>query len=229
MSFDSEYHRALRASGSVGTSTSPEEEKRRLREIVWVALRTYGDGARYVDGEKRFVWAPTIGMPASNSETRFISLDELDRTQLREAAKRVANLPVSAPAYITQPSPEKDFLRKKVTIYRQREMGMGYNRIEATSFFHQLIPYAQYPQAHQVIFTPKGARKPREYMDTYRPTTIVIEGWGHPEPEGIMAGAVGGHSRLSMDPTWNKNFNRMIDSYIKEKKAKVIIDVRSKT
>src|SRR3954469_19414270 len=54
--FEDLYAAALRASGSTGTPTTDAERRKRLREIVWDSMRTYGHGARHEEEGVRRVW-----------------------------------------------------------------------------------------------------------------------------------------------------------------------------
>ena len=225
--FEDLYAAALRASGSTGTATTDAERRRRLREIVWDAMRTYGHGARHEEEGVRRVWGVKFkGIPGVTLDgVDMIEIDKLPDAALRLGALWFAHLPLNAPPYLPNPT-VADFHKKKATIYKAGDMGFGYRKTEVSSYFHQLRPYAQYPQAHEVLFLPKGARNPRHYYDTYKPSTIILEGWGHPDPAGIMTGATGGVSRRSFDPAWKNEFDNMIDAYVKSKGVKVLLDIR---
>jgi hypothetical protein len=223
-SFEADFQKALIASGSTGATLSDVEKRRRLREIIWEGMRTYGEGGRRTTPEgKRLVWGRRVGRGND-----LVDLDDLTDAELREGALSVAHLPRGATPYVVHPKLGVDYKREKATLYRHAEMGFGYRKIEVSAFFHQVRPYAQYDHAHQLIYLPKGARIARQTFDTRDPSTIVLRGWGHPDPAGIMSGAKGGVGRMSFDPEWTREFDDMIDAYVAGHKVKVLLDLRSK-
>ena len=107
---------------------------------------------------------------------------------------------------------------EKVTIYFRGGMG-AYCKVEAKAFEIEVGPYAQYGQAVTCRFIPKGARNVRGFVQTYAPSLVIVKGWGHFEPESMMAPAEPGnvegvtiqrgrHSVCS--PKWDENFGAAI-------------------
>lgn len=128
-----------------------------------------------------------------------------------------------------------EMTKQNVTIYRESDIGMGFHKIECTRWTHEVTQYAQYQSAVSVTFVPKRKRKARRFVDTYKPTTIVLEGHNHPDPPSawkspvVSGGCVvqeGRHSGFSSE--WGNEFNAMIDGYIEESGAKVLLDVRGR-
>lgn len=109
---------------------------------------------------------------------------------------------------------------EKVTIYYRGGMG-AYCKVEARAFEIEVGPYAQYGQAVTCRFIAKGARVPRGFVQTYAPSLVIVKGWGHFEPESMMApaepGSVEGvtiqrgrHSVCSSE--WSKNFGAALST-----------------
>lgn len=73
----------------------------------------------------------------------------------------------------------------KVTIYVSGEFFGNIRKVEAR--LHQVGTrrYAQYEAAPTAIFTPKGARKPRQITQGYAPYMLILRGWDHPDPPSI--------------------------------------------
>jgi len=59
----------------------------------------------------------------------------------------------------------------------------GWIRQEARDVSHSVGPYAQYRKGVHVVFTPKGARKPRGFSLGSDPAVVILQGWGHPDPD----------------------------------------------
>lgn len=120
----------------------------------------------------------------------------------------------------------------KVTVYVNG--AFGYSKVEATEFSSEIAPYAQYKAAVVFQYKPKGKRKPRGYVQSYEPSLLVLDGWGHPEPESAMTapersetGLLVSQSRhASFDKAYATEFSAMIDAYIAEKKVTVVADFR---
>jgi hypothetical protein len=153
-----------------------------------------------------------------------------------EALLRASDLDRRGGLPFYAPKVTKDMLvKKKVTIYKKGDF--GHNSYEASAYFLQSRPWAQYDNAFEVTFLPKGAKNIRQYQETYHPSTVILEGWGHPSgkslvpmmrltssPGAEVTTSVSRH--LSHSPEWGKEFGSAIDQYIKANKVKVILDLR---
>lgn len=125
-----------------------------------------------------------------------------------------------------------ELTRQKITLYR-RSM-LGYTKFECTKWGHAVRKYAQYESAVEVRFVPKRKRKPRYFMETSHPSTIILEGHGHPDPDSAWGtpevtenGTVVRSARHSgFSPEWDNEFNAKIDRYLAESGAKVLLDLR---
>lgn len=101
----------------------------------------------------------------------------------------------------------------QVTIYHRGEFGFAYQRIEARSVKVEAKQYAQYQRALSVVFVPKGARKARGFVETYRPELVILSGWGHPIPADPFKDLGGGCSvsrATSHDESWGLEFEKLI-------------------
>jgi len=121
----------------------------------------------------------------------------------------------------------------RVTLYFMG--GLGYSKIEASSVSLALIAYAQYASAVEVKFVPKGARKERGFVQTFQPSLIVLDGWGHPDPDGIWDESTkregDGYSTVqakyrSCDPRWASDFGTKLAGYLESSGAHVLADYR---
>lgn len=110
----------------------------------------------------------------------------------------------------------------KVTMYFGSDFGMGIVKIEATRCDVEIKPYAQYAAGVFVEFVPKGKRKPRAFVQGYKPSLVVLEGWGHPDPESPWEPAVERGNGVSVqqsrysacDPRWQGDFDAKLGAYL---------------
>ncbi len=121
----------------------------------------------------------------------------------------------------------------KVTMYFQG--GFGMVKVEATRLEVEVKPHAQYARGVYCSFVPKGKRKERSMVQAYRPSLVVLEGWGHPDPdspflppeetgtEGVMV-SKGRYS--ACDPRWGSDFAAKLAAYLESTGAKVLHDFR---
>ena len=100
---------------------------------------------------------------------------------------------------------------------------MGIRKVEVTSITVTLEPYAQYRSAVAIDFVPNGKRKASRLVETSHPSALVLDGWGHPNPDSMwdestrrIKGGVGAvEGRYSgFDPRWQSDFDAMIAKYI---------------
>lgn len=125
-----------------------------------------------------------------------------------------------------------ELTHQKITLYRRTML--GYTKVECTKWSHAVRKYAQYESAVEVRFVPVRKRKPRYFMETSHPSTIILEGHGHPDPDSAWGeaevsenGVVSHTARHSgFSPEWDNEFNTKIDRYLAESSAKVLLDLR---
>jgi hypothetical protein len=120
----------------------------------------------------------------------------------------------------------------KVTMYLMG--GLGMVKVEAKECEVRVAPCAQYSRALHVTFKAPRQRNARGTVLTYKPTLLVLEGWGHPDPDSAFgeeqaadSGCVVSRSRYSScDPRWASDFDAKIGAYIERTGAKVAADYR---
>ncbi len=113
-----------------------------------------------------------------------------------------------------------NLISKKVTIYTRGVMGV--TKIEARSYLVEVGPYAQYTAAVSFAFVAKGQRNPRGTVQTFQPSLLILDGWGHPDPAGAFtpaeksdSGAMVSRGRFSAcSPEWSREFDVMIATYV---------------
>lgn len=165
------------------------------------------------------------------------ALHDRKRALLRDKLAAL-HAPHSRPRSSSQASPagppSRPLRHGRATIYKKG--GLGMVKVEVSQVSTELTPYAQYQAAVRVRYTAKGKRTEVGYVDTYQPTTLVLDGWGHPAPDSIWdeatrrvddqgTGTVRGRY-TACDPRWQKDFDRMIAAYIARTGAKVLRDFR---
>lgn len=119
----------------------------------------------------------------------------------------------------------------KVTMYFQGMLGVS--KVEATTCAVEVKPYAQYTRSVHVEFVPRGKRKARSFVQSYKPSLLVLEGWNHPDPDSMFLPAedhgdvMVAHGRYSAcDPRWQGDFDTKIAAYLERSSAKVVHDFR---
>lgn len=123
----------------------------------------------------------------------------------------------------------------KATMYVRSEFGMGVKKVEVTRLTVEVKPYAQYERGIHATFLPKRMRKLRGLTQAYGPSLVVLEGWGHPDPDGMWDPATlksdgevtTQRARYSAcDPRWQSDFDAMLEGYVERSGAKVLYDFR---
>ena len=119
----------------------------------------------------------------------------------------------------------------KVTIYKLGAFGV--KKYECRRAQIKVGKYAQYAAAVSVQMLLPRKRKWVGYVDTYKPSTLVLSGWGHPNPPSALTKPkdegffVTQKSRFSsFAPEYGEEFNTMIDGYIAGSDATVVADWR---
>lgn len=121
----------------------------------------------------------------------------------------------------------------RVTLYFRGGFGMA--KVEATSLSVVVKPHAQYAAGVYVEYVPKRARKARCFVQAYRPSLVVLAGWGHPDPDSPFLPpektddpdvtlAVGRYS--SCDPRWESDFDAKLSAYLAKTGVTVLHDFR---
>lgn len=74
----------------------------------------------------------------------------------------------------------------KVTMYLRSEFGMGVVKVEAKTCELEVKPYAQYERGIYVKFLKPRQRKTRSLVQASYPSLVILDGWGHPDPDGMF-------------------------------------------
>jgi hypothetical protein len=69
--------------------------------------------------------------------------------------------------------------RRRVTIYMPTMSGIL--KIEASAFASAVAPHAQYRSAVHYAYVRRGERRARSCIKGYRPSMLILDGWGHPD------------------------------------------------
>jgi hypothetical protein len=118
--------------------------------------------------------------------------------------------------------------KRRVTVYFLG--GLGYVKKEASAFGHQVSEYAQYEAAVRFAMVEKGHRKPVGVVQTYKPSLVVLDGWGHPDPDGAWTDSAHGEQvsrHVGFDDAWSAEFDAKLDAYIASGRGKVVCDYRN--
>ena len=121
---------------------------------------------------------------------------------------------------------------RKVTVYAKGFL--GYTRHEAKDLVVERKKYAQYSSAVSFQMRKTRERKYRGAVQTYHPTLVVLDGWGHFDPSKDtfevtkstteMTVSVGRYS--SCAPEWDIEFAAKLDAYVAKTDATVLRDYR---
>jgi len=115
----------------------------------------------------------------------------------------------------------------KVTIYSKSEFMGNIIATETRLKSFTFRKYAQYPNALEVVHTPK--RKRTTYRKIYTPCggspdILILEGWNNAEPAEMFSGNESTY--LSFDDKWQSDFDKLINKHIESNNTKVILDTR---
>jgi hypothetical protein len=125
-----------------------------------------------------------------------------------------------------------ELTKRKVTLYLTDENWFfgNVNKIEATAYGVRTGKYAQYTEAVFILFVPKGKRNSRGLVQASHPNVLILDGWGHPDPDPMMVkGEMPGTQEskyTGWDPRWESDFDARINPYIKESGVQVLADHR---
>lgn len=92
------------------------------------------------------------------------------------------------------------------TVYAVGSMGMGYHRTECKWLRVGIGKYAQYSSAVHISFLEKGKRKPRGFVQSYKPNAVVAAGHGLPEPPSPFTAPVDGGNGVSVSRSRHSSF-----------------------
>ncbi len=122
----------------------------------------------------------------------------------------------------------------RFTILFRQSMGLGYSQIEVSALTLEQGKWAQYDNAIMGTYTRKRARRTSMIpAQSYSPSLVVLEGWGHPElckmwDEGTRSEFDGGSSvsarYSSCDPRWSTDLRANLARYVESTGAVVKFD-----
>lgn len=102
----------------------------------------------------------------------------------------------------------------KCTLYLQGEFFGNFTRIACKSLKVTRIKYAQYDNALRLEWMEPRKRSPRGTVLTYRPRSLVLDGWDTPEPDDMMgpkdADGASRSRHLSHAEDWRTEFDALI-------------------
>lgn len=114
-----------------------------------------------------------------------------------------------------------------VTIYKSGMFGI--RKTEARQCKVRLRKYAQYDSAVEVAFLLPRKRVWMKFTDESHPSTLILDGWGHPDPVDDLAKTRRGeieHTRLCFDDSYQTEFDEMMARYLVDKGRAVLADYR---
>jgi prolyl oligopeptidase PreP (S9A serine peptidase family) len=212
-SFDENYQKALAAAGNGSEQKSSGVIRKRLEDAAYDHARVYGEGSRYTDAS---------GIRHVQIRDKMKALADYTDAELH----KFIEIPPGAPAFIANPT-KADLTMKKATLYKQGDFGMAWHKYELSGWLIQKRKWAQYDQAVEILFLPKGASKLRRITVT-DPNIIMVSGWGHPSSptmwtEEQRSGEVTtSQSRhLSFSPEWKAE----VEGMLKSRGAKVLLSL----
>jgi hypothetical protein len=123
---------------------------------------------------------------------------------------------------------------EKATIFVRSDMGFGIRKYEVRNLRIEIAPYAQHSNAVKATFTYRGHRKSSSLVETFRPTLVVVQGWGHDLTPDSMFGATtkgdGVETTMSRysscDSRWDSDFAAKLDAYLANSDASLVADYR---
>ena len=122
---------------------------------------------------------------------------------------------------------------RKVTMYVRGEFMGNYKRIECKAYAVSVGKYAQYNAAVHAYFQQPRQRLVRGFVQHFRPSLVVLDGWGHVEPPSMWGksrtenGMTVTEARYSAcDDRWDSDFSATLDAYIASSGANVLHDFR---
>ena len=131
--------------------------------------------------------------------------------------------------------PQGNFKAGKATLYFANELFGNVAKVEVRNVEVIRKRWAQYAGAAVATFRQPRQRKDRQYVGNYKAYLVVLEGWGHPNPDGLCgeyketdSGALVAHSRYSScSDGYANDFDLRLQAYlVANPEAKVLGDYR---
>jgi hypothetical protein len=105
----------------------------------------------------------------------------------------------------------------------------GFIRTEARDAKIEWVRWAQYTNAAKVSLLLPRKRSWQSFYATANASTVILDGWGHPEPESGFGAPVDGVATSkywSFDPRIISDFSEWLAQYIKTSGATKLADLR---
>lgn len=106
------------------------------------------------------------------------------------------------------------------TLYARGSFG-ALVKIECRSILVEIGPWAQYSEAVKVRLVAKGKRLEKGFTEGFRPFVLVVDGWGHPDPESFLASA-----RPAAVSQYQTDFDAFIAPHLEQNSTRVLLDRR---
>ena len=131
--------------------------------------------------------------------------------------------------------PQGNFKAGKATLYLTGEFFSNIVKVEVREVAVVRKPWAQFSGAVVAIFKKPRQQRERKYVGSYKPYLVVLEGWGHPDPDDPYEWSVseatemlvGKSKYLSCSDGYANDFDSKLDAYLAgHPEAKVLGDYR---
>lgn len=125
---------------------------------------------------------------------------------------------------------------KNVTLYTRNSMMGNISAIECREVRVTVRPYAQYSHAVHVEFVKKGARKFRGFVQSYRPSLVIVDGYKALKPAGLFergkkttfeGGSMEQAQYAGCSEEWGNDFATDLDKWAAETGREIVADFRN--
>ncbi|HEY0108277.1 MAG TPA: hypothetical protein VGB67_01550 [Fibrella sp.] len=96
---------------------------------------------------------------------------------------------------------------KNVTIYTSGEFMGNYTAIRCKFVTVEIRQWAQYQSAICVTFLEKGKRRPRSFVQSYKPSLVIAEGWSTPDAPSMLDKPVSVGNGVTIARTTHQSFS----------------------
>ena len=134
--------------------------------------------------------------------------------------------PFITPADLAMAKVLQEFKNVTVYVHGVIQSFLGYQAFEASSVILKTMPHGNFQRAVLVLIVPRGKKKPRRYIETTQPSTVIVDGWELPAlpPEHDVTGT----SRYAaFDAGWDQNFAMWLNSHCQNSGFRIVADLRN--
>ncbi len=93
-----------------------------------------------------------------------------------------------------------------VTLYTSNEFMGNYTGFKCKFVTVEIKPYAQYKAAVHVTFLEKGKRNPRSFVQGYKPSVVIADGWNCPEPPPLYSKTIRSDASATVMESTHQSF-----------------------